>query len=69
MPESLPLDSARIEALLIAIGIAMLANLGLRLGMKVVIGGRELGLKVAVGRAAVGVGLAGGTICLAPRPI
>lgn len=42
----------------IAIGLAMLANLGFKFAMAVVIGGRELGVRVLSGMGAVAVGLA-----------
>jgi uncharacterized membrane protein (DUF4010 family) len=51
-----------------AIGIAMLANLGFKLGMAIVIGGRALALKVAVGMGAVALGLAGGVLWIVARP-
>ena len=45
-----------------AIGIAMLANLGFKLGMALVIGGRELALRAALGMGAVGLGLVAGML-------
>ena len=62
------LDRLELGVTVIAIGIAMLANLGFKLGMAAVIGGRELGLKVAIGMGAVGLGLAGGVLWIAARP-
>ncbi len=50
-----------------AIGIAMLANLGFKLGMAAVIGGRELALKAAVGMGAVGLGLVAGVLWIGAR--
>ncbi len=50
-----------------AIGIAMLANLGFKLGMAAVIGGRTLALRAAVGMGAVGLGLAAGMLWIASR--
>ena len=50
-----------------AIGIAMLANLGFKLGMAAVIGGRELALKAAVGMGAVGLGLVAGVLWIGVR--
>lgn len=62
------LDRLELGVTVTAIGIAMLANLGFKLGMAAVIGGRELGLKVAIGMGAVGLGLAGGVLWIAARP-
>lgn len=42
----------------IAIGLAMLANLGFKFALAVVIGGRELGMRVLGGMGAVALGLA-----------
>ena len=45
-----------------AIGIAMLANLGFKLGIAVAVGGRALGLKAVIGMGAVGLGLVAGML-------
>ena len=50
-----------------AIGIAMLANLGFKLGMAAVIGGRGLALKAAVGMGAVALGLVAGMLWIGAR--
>jgi uncharacterized membrane protein (DUF4010 family) len=68
--DSITLSSLRLFALerlqlgvtVIAIGIAMLANLGFKLRMAVMIGGRELGLKAAIGMGAVALGLVAGIL-------
>lgn len=50
-----------------AIGIAMLSNLGFKLGMAAVIGGPALARKAAVGMGAVALGLLGGLALVAAR--
>ena len=59
------LERLALEVTVTAIGIAMLANLGFKLGMAAVIGGPALARKAAVGMGGVGVGLLGGLLWLA----
>ncbi|THF63492.1 MgtC/SapB family protein [Pseudothauera rhizosphaerae] len=54
------LDKLALGPTVIAIGLGMLANLGFKTGLAMVIGGRELGLKVLGGMGAVGIGVLGG---------
>ena len=56
------LDRLALGVTVTAIGIAMLANLGFKLGMALVIGGRELALRAALGMGAVGLGLVAGML-------
>ncbi|MBW7862613.1 MAG: DUF4010 domain-containing protein [Rhodocyclaceae bacterium] len=61
------LDRLALDVAVTAIGIAMLANLGFKLGMAAVIGGPVLARKAAVGMGAVGFGLLGGMAWVAAR--
>lgn len=54
------LDKLGAQPAVIAIGLAMFANLGFKTGMAVVIGGRMLGLRVLAGMGAVAAGLLAG---------
>jgi uncharacterized membrane protein (DUF4010 family) len=56
------LERLQLGVTVTAIGIAMLANLGFKLGMAVTIGGRELGLKAVIGMGAVALGLVAGIL-------
>lgn len=56
------LERLQLGVTVTAIGIAMLANLGFKLGMAVAIGGRALGFKAAVGMGAVALGLVAGML-------
>lgn len=59
------LERLALKVTVTAIGIAMLANLGFKLGMAAAIGGRALGLKAAVGMGAVALGLVAGLLWIA----
>jgi uncharacterized membrane protein (DUF4010 family) len=61
------LERLTLEVAVTAIGIAMLANLGFKLGMAAVIGGPDLARKAAVGMGVVGLGLFGGMAWIAAR--
>lgn len=61
------LERLALDATVTAIGIAMLANLGFKLGMAAVIGGPVLARKAAVGMGVVGLGLLGGMAWIAAR--
>lgn len=54
------LDKLELQATVIAIGLAMFANLGFKLVLAIVIGGRPLGARLLVGMGAVGAGLLAG---------
>ena len=61
------LERLTLDVAVIAIGIAMLANLGFKLGMAAVLGGPALARKAAVGMGVVGLGLLGGMAWIAAR--
>lgn len=61
------LERLALDAAVTMIGIAMLANLGFKLGMAAVIGGSSLARKAVVGMGAVGLGLIGGMAWVAAR--
>lgn len=54
------LDKLALHPTVIAIGLAMFANLGFKAAMAIAIGGRPLGARLLVGMGAVGVGLLAG---------
>lgn len=54
------LGKIALHVTVIAIGLAMIANLAFKTGIAVVVGGRPLGLKILGGMGAVGTGLACG---------
>ncbi len=61
------LERLELVPTVIAIGIAMIGNLGFKLGMAVAIGGRALGLKAATGMGAVALGLGSGMVWVGLR--
>lgn len=54
------MDKLALTPTVLAIGLAMIANLGFKTATAVVIGGRALGLKLLLGMGAVALGLAAG---------
>jgi len=59
------LDRLAADAAAIAIGVAMIANLGFKTVLAVALGGQELGKRISRGMSAIGLGLAAGTAWLA----
>ena len=59
------LERLAATATVMAMGLAMIANLTFKTGLAVSIGGHPLGRRVLAGMAAVGIGLAGGLVWMA----
>ncbi|MCC4116025.1 MgtC/SapB family protein [Aromatoleum toluclasticum] len=62
------LGKLALDVAVIAIGLAMIANLVFKTGIAVVVGGRPLGMKILGGMGAVAAGLGGGIAWLAMFP-